>query len=80
MTISSRHRNGRLAPRTEANRRGWRCCGIGAGIGASAIAQLSIAVRSPTLQVAVVENGASVTGTSRHRNGRSATAEVDGGG
>ena len=34
----------------------------------------------PALQVAVVKDGAGVVISNRHRNGRAARAEVDGGG
>ena len=44
------------------------------------IAQLSVSVPPPTLQVAVVKDGTGVVPSSSHRNGRSARAEVDGGG
>ena len=44
------------------------------------IAQLSAAVFSPTLHVAVVKDGTGVEGSSIHRNSRSARTEVDGGG
>ena len=43
----------------------------------STIAQLSIVIPSPALQLAVVKDGAGVMHSSRHRNGRPACAEVD---
>ena len=73
MEVSSIYCNGRSA-RAEVDRRGRRCVGVGV---ASTIAQLSVIVSPPTLQVAVVKDGAGVEVSSRHRNGRSATAEVD---
>ena len=39
-----------------------------------------VIVPPQTLHVAVVKDGADVGTSSRHSNGRSATAEVDGGG
>ena len=44
---------------------------------ASSIAQRPKGVRPPTLQVTVVKDGAGVGTSSRHRNGRSATAKVN---
>ncbi len=77
VVTSNRHRYGRSA-RTEVNRCGGRCVGV--RVGAPTVAQLSATVGSPTLQVAVVKDGTGVESPSRHRNGRSARAEVDRGG
>ena len=74
--FSSSYCNGRSAT-AKVNRRGRRCVGVRV---ASSIAQLSVIVQPPTLQVAVVKDGAGVGISNSHRNGRSARAEVDGGG
>ena len=72
MALSSSHRNGCSAG-AEVNGCGGRCLRSGAG----SIAQLPIIVQSPALEVAVVKNGASVSVSSSHRNGRSAGAKVN---
>ena len=73
MVKSSRNRNG-CATSTEVNRCGRR--GVGVRVG-STVAQLSLVVPSPTLQVAVVKDGTGVGRTSRYRNGRAARAEIN---
>ena len=68
MRVSSGDRNGRAAgAEVDGRRRKVRRCPC-----LSTVAQLSFAIISPALQVAVVKDGASVLPSSRHRDGRSA--------
>ena len=78
VAFSSRHRNSRSEPihehSSKGNRCGRRCVQCATG---RTVAQLSIIVHPPTLQVAVVKDCASVPQSSVHRNGRSIRTEVD---
>jgi hypothetical protein len=76
MGVTSSNCNGRSAC-AEVNR-GIRWC-VGVRIG-STIAQRSVSVPSPALQIAVVKDGTGVSVSSIHRNGGTARAKVDGGG
>ena len=74
MRMTSRHRNSRAA-RAEVNRCG-SCHSRRAGVGSSTISHLSIVIGSPTLQFAVVKNGAGMEVSGRYRNGGAARTEV----
>ena len=77
VAYASRNRNG-CSARAEVNCCGGRCCCVrGSCMLCSTVAQLSLVVSSPTLQVAVVKDGTGVGRTSRYRNGRAAHAEIN---
>ena len=77
VAYASRNRNG-CSARAEVNRCGRRCCCVRRRcMSCSTIAQLSLVVSPPTLQVAVVKDSAGVVSSSRNGHGRSARAEVN---
>ena len=73
MLTSSRHRDGRAA-RAEVNRRRRGRQDVAGGC---TVAQLSVEVIPPTLQVAVVEDGTREPSSSRNGHGRAARTEVN---
>ena len=77
MRATSNHRNG-CSPRAEVDFISWGRSEItGAPIARDSVAKLAVIVPSPTLQIAVVKDGAGVRATSRNCNGRSTRTEVN---